>query len=118
MDKQKITLLFIIGCIGARMLLVILAKRINLVYLQYMGYIAIIVVIAFMYSYYKFNKNKEELTIFKNKVWWNKLRPIHAVLYAIFAYLAINKSSNAWIPLFIDVIIGLAAFVYHYNGIN
>ena len=53
--------------------------------------------------------------VFGNKIWWNNLRPIHTILYTLFAYNAINKNREAWIYLFIDVIIGLISFIgYHY----
>ena len=53
--------------------------------------------------------------VFGDKIWWNNLRPIHAILYTLFAYNAINKNRKAWIYLFIDVIIGLISFIgYHY----
>ena len=50
-----------------------------------------------------------------DKIWWDKLRPIHSMLMIIFAYLAINKSNNAWIILLIDVLFGLSNFlIFHY----
>ena len=45
--------------------------------------------------------------VFGNKIWWNNLRPVHAILYTLFAYNAINKNKEVWIYLLIDVIIGL-----------
>ena len=49
-------------------------------------------------------------------IWWNDLRPLHASLYFMFAIYAIKKYDKAWIPLFIDTIIGLLAFLqYHFN---
>ena len=52
--------------------------------------------------------------VFGGKIWWNNLRPIHAILYATFGYLAYNKSKSAYKPLVLDAIIGLISFViYH-----
>lgn len=53
-----------------------------------------------------------------DKIWWNNLRPLHALLYGLFAYNAIKGNPNSWIFLFLDVIIGLISFLtYHYiNG--
>jgi hypothetical protein len=41
-NTQKRFLLFLIGCIGARSLFVIIAKNISLNYLPYLGYLALI----------------------------------------------------------------------------
>jgi hypothetical protein len=42
------------------------------------------------------------------------LRPIHGILYLLFAFYAIKCDKNAWIFLLIDVIIGLISFlIFH-----
>jgi len=110
---QKRFTLFLIGCIGLRSFLVYIAKTVNLKYLQIFGYLAIIPAIGFSYIFLT-GSRKTGLKVFGNKIWWNNLRPIHAILYALFAYNAINKNRKAWIYLLIDVIIGLISFlVYH-----
>ena len=64
-----------------------------------------------------FDNNGDE--VFGNKIWWNLLRPIHGILYLLFAYNALNKNNNSWIYLMIDVIIGLIRFlIYHYKCNN
>ena len=104
---------YIIGCIGLRSFLVYIAKTVDLKYLQIFGYLAIIPAIGFSYIFLT-GSRKTGLEVFGNKIWWNNLRPIHAILYALFAYNAINKNKEAWIYLLIDVIIGLISFlVYH-----
>ena len=114
---QKRFLLFLIGCIGIRFLIVLFAKYIgqNLIkYLPLLGYLALFPVIGFLYIFFT-NSRQTGLEVFGGKIWWNSLRPIHAILYALFAYNAINKNANAWIYLMIDVIIGLISFlIYHY----
>lgn len=91
------------------------AKTINKKYLPYCGYIGLIISIGFAYIYI-FNKRKTGNETFGKKIWWNNLRPIHSLLYLIFAYLAINKKKTAYIPLLFDVIIGLISFlIYHYS---
>ena len=52
--------------------------------------------------------------VFGEKIWWNSLRPIHMILWALFAYLAITGSRNAWIVLLIDTMFGLASFLIHH----
>jgi hypothetical protein len=63
-------------------------------------------------------KRKTGPEVFGDKIWWNKLRPVHSLLYFLFAYNAINGNRNAWKFLLLDVIIGLISFLsFHYfNG--
>jgi len=114
-DIQKRFLLFLLLCIPIRIIFVLVAKTINKKYLPYGGYIGLIISIGFAYIYI-FNKRKTGNETFGKKIWWNNLRPIHSLLYLIFAYLAINKKKTAYIPLLFDVIIGLISFlIYHYS---
>jgi hypothetical protein len=111
---QKRFLLFLIGCIGTRSLFVIVAKMISLNYLPYLGYLALIPAIGFIYIYLTGSRNTGG-EVFGDKIWWNNLRPIHALLYFLFAYNAINGNKNSWIYLLIDVIFGLISFLtYHF----
>ena len=113
-DLQKRFALFLIGCMGLRSLLVYIAKTTDVKYLQLLGYLAIIPAIGFSYIFLT-GSRKTGGEVFGGKIWWNKLRPVHAILYGLFAYNAINKNKQAWIYLLIDVIIGLISFIgYHY----
>jgi len=115
---QKRFLLFLFGCITTRILFVIIAFKINKKYLPFIGYFALIPAIMFMYLYL-FNLRKIGNETFGDKIWWMNLRPIHSMLYFIFAYMAINQNQNAYKPLLIDVSIGLISFlVYHQNNNN
>jgi len=111
---QKRFLLFLIGCIGTRSLFVYLAKNANKTYLQYMGYLAILPAIGFFYLFFS-GSRKTGAEVFGDKIWWNNLRPMHALLYALFAYNAINKNPISWIFLLIDVIFGLVSFLIHHH---
>jgi hypothetical protein len=111
---QKKILLFLFGCIGIRSLFVIIAKTINTNYLNYLGYLALLPAIGFIYIFLTGTRESGPET-FGNKIWWNNLRPIHAILYLLFAYNAIIGNKEAWIYLLIDVVFGLISFlVYHY----
>ena len=114
---QKRFLLFIFGCIGTRSLFVYLAKNANTTYLRYMGYLAILPAIGFFYLFLT-DSRKTGPEVFGDKIWWNNLRPIHGLMYALFAYHAINGNPSSWIYLLIDVIIGLVSFlIFHiYNN--
>lgn len=114
---QKRFLLFLIGCIGSRSLLVYLAKRTNQTFLMYMGYLALLPAIGFFYLFLT-GTRKTGAEVFGDVIWWNYLRPIHGLLYVLFAYNAINGNSNSWIYLLVDVILGLVSFLlfHYYNG--
>ena len=110
---QKRFLLFLIGCIGSRSLFAILAKNISIKYLPILGYIALLPAIGFIYIYLT-GSRKTGLEVGGEKIWWNDLRPLHAVLYFLFAYNAIYKHAYSWKYLAADVLIGLIAFLYHH----
>ena len=111
---QKRIVLFLIGCIGVRSLFVVIAKTINTNYLKYLGYLALLPAIGFMYIFLTGSRDSGPET-FGDKIWWNKLRPIHAILYLLFAYNAIIGNKHAWIYLLVDVLFGLISFlIYHY----
>ena len=115
-NMQKRFLLFLVGCIGVRILFVYLAKNSSAYYLRIFGYLALLPAIGFTYIYLTGSRAIGAET-FGEKIWWNNLRPIHAVLYFLFAYNAINGNRNAYQYLLIDVVIGLVSFlIHHYNS--
>jgi len=115
---KKRFILFLIGCIGTRTLFVCLAKNANRTYLQYMGYLSILPAIGFFYLFLT-GSRKTGAEVFGDKIWWNKLRPIHGLMYSLFAYNAINGNKFAWIYLLVDVMIGLVSFlIFHYYNNN
>ena len=111
---QKRILLFLFGCIPTRLAFVYIAKTISLQYLPLLGYLALLPAIGFIYLYVS-GSRKTGPEVFGDKIWWNRLRPIHAIFYLLFAYNAIHKIKNAWIYLMYDVILGLLSFlIFHY----
>jgi hypothetical protein len=111
---KKRFLLFLIGCIGTRSLLVYLAKNVNATNLKYMGYLTLLPAIGFFYLFFT-GSRKTGAEVFGDKIWWTNLRPVHGLIYLLFSYNAINGNLNAWIYLLVDVIIGLISFLgFHY----
>lgn len=110
---QKRFALFLIGCIGTRSLFVYIAKNSTLPFLKYLGYLALLPAIGFLYIFLTGTRQTGP-EVFGSKIWWNNLRPVHALLYLLFAYNAIIGNKDAWKFLFVDVIIGLTSFlVFH-----
>lgn len=117
-DLKKRISLFLFGCIGTRLLLTYISKIISIEYLPYLGYIAIIPMLGFMYIYLS-GSRETGAEVFGDKIWWNDLRPLHSLLYGLFAYNAILKHDYAWIFLLIDVSVGLISFLtFHYISGN
>ena len=113
-NLQKRFLMFLLGCIGMRLAFVVIAKNINARYLKYLGYLTLLPAIGFMFIYLT-GSRKTGMETFGEKIWWNNLRPIHSILYFLFAYNAIIGNTNSWIYLLVDVIIGLTSFlIFHY----
>jgi hypothetical protein len=114
---QQRFLMFLIGCIGTRSLFVVIAKYVNTEYLKYLGYLALLPAIGFIYIYLT-GSRKTGAEVFGEKIWWNDLRPIHSILYFLFAYNAIIGNKQSWIYLLADVLIGLISFLIHHymNG--
>jgi len=111
---EKRFVLFLFGCISSRLLLVYIAKNIDIKFLPFMGYLLLLPAIGFFYIYLT-GIRKRGLEVFGDKIWWNDLRPIHGFLYLLFSYNAIIGNKNAWIILFVDVLFGLISFlIYHF----
>jgi hypothetical protein len=111
---QQRFLLFLFGCVGIRSLFVIIARYINTKYLKFLGYLALLPAIGFIYIYLT-GTRKTGAEVFGEKIWWNNLRPIHSILYFLFAYNAIIGNKQSWIYLLVDVIIGLISFLHLFS---
>jgi hypothetical protein len=117
-DIQKRFIMFIFGCIVARVSLVFLAKNVSPKYLQLLGFLCLLLAIGFL-TIYLGDLRKTGVEVNGNEIWWNELRPVHAVMYLLFAIYAIKKKDYAWIILLLDVCIGLVAFImYHCQSGN
>ena len=99
---QRRFTLFLFGCIFVRVLITILAKQIDPSYLPYMGFIALFPAFGFLFIFLT-GSRKTGLEVGGDKIWWNYLRPLHSLLYFLFAYNAILKNPNSWQFLAIDV---------------
>ena len=111
---QKRFFLFLVGCIGTRSLLVYLAYIATGFWLKIMAIGAAIIATGFTIIYVG-GLRTTGLETGGSPIWWNMLRPLHALLYALFAYNAWNGHRTvAWRILLADVLIGLTSFLYHH----
>jgi hypothetical protein len=109
-NETKRIVLFLIGCMGARSLLVYLAyqKSTRL----YVALFTALVAIGFMYIFIT-GSRKTGPEVFGDRIWWNDLRPVHATLYVTAALMIWSDtySNDAWKVLLLDLFIGLFAFI-------
>jgi hypothetical protein len=52
------------------------------------------------------------------KTWWTNLRLFHGLLYICAAIYSLNMDKFASVPLVIDVVIGIFAFIHHHKFLN
>jgi hypothetical protein len=117
-NLQKRMLYFLIGCIGTRLFFVYLAKTFNETKLKIMGIFALIIGFGFLIIYL-FGLRESGPETMGDKIWWNDIRPFHALTYLTFAYLAIiGDTVNAWKVLLLDVIVGLGVFLIHHSKVS
>lgn len=108
MDPRRVAL-FLIGCIGTRLALVWCAYRYPQM-LRPMAFMATAIAIGFMYIWAN-GLRKTGVETFGERIWWDDLRPVHSLLWALFAALAFYGEQNlAWKVLLLDVTIGFSAF--------
>lgn len=107
------TLLFLVGCIGARTLFAYIAFTVRPEYLPYLGALALIPVFGWLYILAT-GARKTGLEVGGERIWWNGLRPIHMLNYAAFSATAFMQSKNAYLFLVWDVILGLGAWINHH----
>ena len=106
------TIKFLIGCIGARLMLTFLAKYINQKNREKLAYITLLISITFI-TLYLFDLRKTGAEA-EGIIWWNKLRPIHGVLYFLFSIYTFKKEKFSWIFLLIDTILGIIFWYLKY----
>lgn len=112
---QKRQLLFLLGCIPARLLIAYLAySRPDL--LPILAKFALVVSAAWIFIW-AFDLRKTGVEVFGGKIWWNNLRPVHALLWLWFASKAVSSDKKAaYKILLLDALVGLTAFVGHHFG--
>lgn len=106
-------LVFFGACIGARLLIALVAAKVPQHWLPWLGALALFPAAAFFYIYLA-RKNRVG-AVFKEPAWWDPLRPLHGAMYLAFALLAFSKFRHAWTILAADAAIGAVAFLVHYG---
>lgn len=109
LSKNNSIYLFLFACIPLRIIIALIPLYLEKKWLSYYSFILFLIGASFLYLY--FTNTRQNAFEAGGKTWWAKYRIIHGLLYLIAAYYAYNQDRNAWIPLIIDVIVGLFLFV-------
>ncbi len=100
MNKQ---LLFFLGCIPMRLLIVWYTKNYPS---KNIGYLLSLISISFLYLYFnnlRLNASESSTGV----TWWAPYRLIHGLLYLTAAIYMFREKQYSWIPLLFDVFVGL-----------
>jgi hypothetical protein len=106
---------FLGGCMTIRITLTIIAMLYPAL-AQKLSLLALLPVIGWLYIYFISSRNSGP-EVFGGKIWWNELRIPHAMLWSLFSLYAYNGKSYSWIPLGLDTLLGLGAWLInlHYE---
>ena len=103
-------------CIITRLLLAFAAFKayFHPPWLKAMGAVATVIAAGF-FVIWLFKLRETGIETGGKKIWWDHLRPVHALLYALFAVMAFsnNYAQYAYVALFADVALGLGGYLTH-----
>jgi hypothetical protein len=103
-------ILFLLGCIPVRLLLVLTVFKLSPVHLKYFSIILFCIGFSFLYLF--FTNSRLKAPEAGGETWWYNLRPIHAGFYLTAAVYAAKGQNIAGILLLCDVLFGTFAYLY------
>lgn len=122
-NLQKRRLLFLFGCIIARLYvshwLCVYTNGENVHLMPIIGVILCSIGIGFWYIYW-FDVRKTGVEVFGDEIWWNNLRPFHGMMYLLAGGAIFSNDTSykhyGWKLIFIDTIVGLVKHLEHHYG--
>ena len=112
MDKRRLVL-FLIGCMGARTGLTYIVKHHAHAHKNALASLLLIPAFGFAYIYMN-DLRKTGAEVFGDRIWWNDLRPFHALMYFVTAALVHTRTNKSHYPIALDTLVGLLSFTYHH----
>lgn len=108
-SKNNSITYFLFGCMPTRIVLTLLPLYINKEWLFYYGFVLGAIALSFLYLYFA----DMRLNAFEagGHTWWANYRILHGFLYLVAAIYAFQGLQIAWLPLFIDTLLGFSLFV-------
>jgi len=116
LEKKERILYFLGGCITLRTIIAILPLYLPEEWLFYFGLVLFVIGISFLYLY--FNNLRLQAPEGGGITWWANFRLLHGALYLVAAQYSLKKQRIGWIPLTMDVILGLLLFINKHKFIN
>ena len=114
--KQNIRIpLFLIGCIGTRTTISYIVKRFSNAHRLLITTLLVIPAIGFA-SIYLLGLRRTGGEVFGDKIWWDSLRPFHALMYFCAAVAVYLGEKNAYLLILLDTLVGLVAFCRFHQG--
>ena len=110
MNYRQLAFLFL--CIPIRLLIAFLAYSISLQYLPLLAIVLGTISITTLTLF--FTKSRLNAPEGGGVTWWKDLRLLHGMLFLTATIYALLKNKYVFIPLLMDPIIGLFAFIHHY----
>ena len=110
LSTSQSTRYFLLGCIPLRVAIALLPLYVSKNTLTYYSIPLFAIAISFLFLY--FTHGRQHAFEAGGATWWANYRLLHGLLYLAAAIYAFNQSRTAWIPLTIDVFLGLALFVH------
>ena len=116
MNASQKRVMYLSICIFVRLTLALLVFRLipnNKTSVRYVLALFAVVAAAGFAAEFVFQTRSE--SVLGATIWWNSLRPVHALLYCMCAMLALGNHESAFVPLLADACVGLAAFLVQYG---
>lgn len=110
LSKKESIQYFLFGCIPVRIIIALIPFHIKTEWLPYYSIVLFAIAFSFLFLYF-FNMRQRAFEA-GGITWWANYRIIHGLLYLTAAIYAFNKNHSSWIPLAIDVLIGLSLFIH------
>lgn len=110
LSKNQSIVYFLVGCMPMRAVLTVIPLYIDKAMLFYYGLVLTAIAMSFLYLYFA----NERMHAFEagGHTWWADFRLLHGLLYLCAAIYSLQGDRVAWLPLFVDTLLGLALFMY------
>jgi hypothetical protein len=113
MDKRRLVL-FLMGCMSARVGLTYVVRHYARAHKNLLTWVLLIPALGFSYIY-RNDLRKTGAEVFGGRIWWNNLRPFHALMYFATALLVHIDHDSPHYPIALDTFVGLLSFIYHHT---
>lgn len=105
--------LFLTVCIPARIGIAALPVLVHKKHLPYLGAVLLTIGLGFQWLFW--TNSRMTAPEAGGPVWWHNLRVVHGMNFILAGAFALKHKREAWIPLAVDVVLGIMAHVNHYN---